>query len=136
MLTRIGNLLLASWFLMIVGLGWGERAAMPSYAIIFVAIVYIWFVAALILFLRSRIAWYCSLAGVTFAACFYLSFAATIVAECVAPNAQALHDRQMLGNSTIIFSTLILLGISVLFIAISIILMIGMIKMRKELRQL
>lgn len=143
MITRIGNLILASLFLlMIVGRDWrwaGSPAptpysSMPLYGIVLTGIVYIWFLAAMILFFRSRLAWLACLAGVGLAVVCFAWISMSIFGECFFPNAQALHDRETVGTVTSILALLTGFSFFGVCLALSVGLFIGLVKMRRDLR--
>jgi len=114
MLTRIGNLIFASFFLLLViGRDWrwaGSPAPSPHvpmtfYGVLLTALIGIWFVAAIFLFVQSRIAWFGSLVGVALALGFYMFVIVSLFSEFLFPNTQQSHDQANVigGTFSVIF---------------------------------
>jgi hypothetical protein len=129
---------------MIVGRDWRwagspaptPHAPIPVYGIILTALICLWFVAAVILFFRSRLAWLGSLAGVGLAVGFFVWVLCCIFGECFFPNAQATHDRENLLSGTVWFVYVMGFCFYGVCIALSVVLFIGLFKMRRDLRQI
>ena len=146
-LTRIGNLVFASFFmLMIIGRDWrwaGSPAPtphvpMPFYGVLLTALICVWFASAVFLFFRSRIAWFGSLVGVTLAIGFYMFVLASVVREFFFPNAQQAHDQAAVIGGTVSLVFLYALGVAffTFWFALTIGLFIGLLKMRRDLRKI
>jgi hypothetical protein len=143
MLARIANLISASWFLlMIIGRDWRWAGSPPTpphepmtlHGILLISLVCIWFVAAIILFFRSRLAWFGSLAGVSWSVVFYAWVLLSLAREYLFPNAQMLHDRELVNTAASVLAFLTELGFFGVCLALSVGLIIGLLKMRRELR--
>ena len=143
MLTRIGNLIFASGFLlMIIGRDWrwaGSSATtthgpMPILGIALTTIICTWFLAALILFFRSRLAWFVSLAGLGQTVLFFAWVLMSIAGEYFFPNAQMLHDREMTGAVASVIALLMAFGFFGVWLAVSLGLFIRLLKMHSEFR--
>jgi hypothetical protein len=145
MLTRVGNLILASLALMVSLMGEaGCHSAVSSSPphphgpitireIAMDSIVIFWFAGALGLFSRKRLAWIASLVGIGASACFFAVSLVTIVKLYIFPNADMERLRD-LGGSGYIAALIIVVGESSILLAVCLGLFIGLLRMRKELR--
>jgi len=145
MLTRVGNLILASLALMVsLGAEAGCHSAVSSSPphphgpitireVVMDSIVIFWFVGALGLFSRRRLAWIASLVGIGASACFFALSLVTIVRLYIFPNADMERLRD-LGGSGYIAALIIGVGESSVLLAVCLGLFIGLLRMRKELR--
>ena len=143
MLTRIGNLFFASCFLlMVIGRDWRwagspaptQHGPMPVYGIVLTAVICIWFLAAVILFIRSRLAWLVSLVGLGQTVIFFAWVLMSIAGDYFFPNAQMQHDREMTGAVASVMALLTALGFFSVWLAVSLGLFIRLLKMRREFR--
>jgi hypothetical protein len=145
MLTRIGNLILASLALMVSLMGEaGCHSAVSSSPphphgpitireILIDSIVIFWFAGALGLFSRKRLAWIGSLVGTGASACFFAVSLVTIVGLYIFPNADMERLRD-LGGSGYMAALIIGVGEFSVLLVVCLGLFIGLLRMRKELR--
>lgn len=145
-LTRIGNLVFASFFmLMIIGRDWrwagssapSPHVPVPLYGVLLTASICIWFASAIFLFFRSRIAWFGSIVGVALAISFYVFVIASVVREFFFPNAQQAHDQAAVigGTVSLIFLYVLCVAFFAFWFALAIGLFVGLLKMRRDLRK-
>ena len=141
MLTRVGNLILASFALLeslVTGhppLSFSLRRHFPLTVrgAVIDAIVIIWFAGALGLFSRRRWAWIGSLIGTGASACFFGVSLVTTVWSYIFPNADMQHGRDT-TDLGYIFELIFTVGVLSVFLAIASGLFFGLLRMRKELR--
>ena len=141
MLTRVGNLLLASLALLlslVTGhppLSFSLRHHFPLTVrgALTDAIVIIWFAGALGLFSRRRWAWIGSLLGTGAWACLFGVSLISTVWLYVYPNADMQQLRDTSGPGYI-FELVLRVGVLSVFLAIASGLFFGLLRMRKELR--
>jgi hypothetical protein len=143
MLTRVGNLILASLALMVSLMGEaGCHSAVSSLPphphgpitireVVMDSIVIFWFAGALGLFSRRRLAWAGSLLGTGASACFFATSLVTVIGLCIFPSAEQARDWDFGGR---IFSLIFGGGMFSALLAVSLGLFVGLIRMRKELR--
>ena len=145
MRTRVGNLILASLAFM-VGIG-GEagcrwagsppprpRGPITIREILMDAILLFWFGGALGLFSRRRLAWIGSLVGTGASTCFFAVCLVTIVRSYIFPDAEMERIRGFGIGGYIAALVIAVVEFSVL-LGVSLGLFIGLLRMRKELRQ-
>jgi hypothetical protein len=146
MFTRIGNLLLASWFLLMViwPENWRWAGSPPPIPhspltfreIVITAAICVWFLSALGLFFRSRLMWLVSLVGVG---------AATFVSAWISIHMirdflfQSSADAQpkaegIIGIVANILAVVTIIGFCAVWFSFSLGLFIGLVKMRKQVR--
>ncbi len=146
LLIRVGNLLLASFALMVALMSEaGCHSALSSgpprlqhgpitiREIVEDSIVVFWFAGALGLFSRKRLAWIGSLVGTGASACFFAVTLATIVGLYLFPNAEMERLREF-GIGGYLVALVIAVGEFSILLAVSLGLFIGLLRMRKELR--
>ena len=144
MLVRVGNMILASLALVVCFMAEAgcHSALSPSPSrphhgpvtvreILMDAVVIFWFVAALALSSKRRIAWIGSLLGTGVSACFFGAGTIVITGLCLFPSA---GDARNWGVSGRIFLFIFAGGMCLVFLATSVGLFVGLLRMRKELR--
>ena len=102
--------------------------------IIVTAVTFVWFVSAVGLFFRSRLAWFGCLLGVGLDTWIAVCFLIDAIRDSLFPNAtdaQHMADGFLLAR---IMATATVLGMAIAWSAISVGLVIGLTKSRKELR--
>jgi hypothetical protein len=145
MLTRVGNLILASLALLIsLGSEFGCHSAFSSSPpkpqhgpitvpeIVMDSIALFWFVGAVGLFSRKRLAWIGSLVGTGASACFFAVSLVTIAGLYIFPNADMERLRGF-GIDGYIFTLIFIVVEFSVLLAVSLGLFIGLLRMRKEL---
>lgn len=146
MTTRVGNLILAAWFFLMTI--WPDNwrfvtsappppapaGPMPIYGVVFTWLVYIWFVSAIFLFFRSRLAWFGSLSGILSAGACFASVIVSAFREWFWPNAEVLRDRANAGTVTSTLGYFLFLGLFCVCLTVSVGLFVGLLKMRRNLR--
>ena len=111
-----------------------QHGPMPVYGIVLTAVICIWFLAAVILFIRSRLAWLVSLVGLGQTVIFFAWVLMSIAGDYFFPNAQMQHDREMTGAVASVMALLTALGFFSVWLAVSLGLFIRLLKMRREFR--
>ncbi len=143
-LTQIGNLLFASLFFL--GLIWPDdwRLLSPPptpaadapgrlYLTMAAAFICLWFLSAVLLFFRSRLAWFGSLMGVGAAIFLFLSVMFEVVRESFFPSPAADVPPSL---PALVMATVTMLLFLVAFLAFSIGVFVGLLKCRQELRRI
>ena len=146
MITRLGNLLFASFALLIIVIGQlGCRSALSSSeprppqfpdsisGVLMGLVALVWFVSAVGLFFRKRLAWVASLAGVAVAMCFAATGLAVIGWLFLFPDAH-MEKLKSYGSPGYILSAVTALGEFAGVLALLSAIFIGLLKMRKELK--
>ena len=143
-LTQIGNLLFASLFFL--GLIWPDdwRLLSPPptpatdapgrlFLTLVATLICLWFVSALVLFFRSRLAWCGSLLGVGAAIFLSLYVMLEVVKESCFPSPTADVPPSM---PALVMATVTMLLFLLAFLAFSVGIFTGLIKSRQELRRM
>ena len=146
-LTRIGNMILASLFFL--GMIWPDDWMLvssppppatleprPFFATMAAWLICVWFISGVFLFFRTRLAWFGSLIGVCLAVVIFAWLFTTVFGECFFPNAQELHDRERLigGAPSVVIIYTFAFGFIGICLASAVGLFIGLLKMRGESR--
>jgi len=143
MLIQVGNLILASLALMISLMGEAgchsavstspphHHGTITIREVVTDLVVIFWFAGALGLFSRQRFAWVGSLVGTGASACFFAEGLVGVFTLCIFPSAEEARDW---GLGARMFSLVIGGGQCAFFLAVSLGLFVGLLKMRKELR--
>ncbi len=145
---RLGNLIFASLALSIFVMGeLGCHSALSSSPprlhhppvtireIVVDSMVLIWFVAAVALFFRSRLAWIGILLGIGAAVCFSVWLLIGIAGEYLFPNSEAQHLRES-SIVAYILALVVGLGFFAVCFGLSLGLFIGLLKKRIELMRI
>ena len=143
-LTQIGNLLFASLFFL--GLIWPDdwRLLSPPptpaadapgrlYLTMAAAFICLWFLSAVLLFFRSRLAWFGSLMGVGVAIFLFLSVMIEVVRESCFPSPAANVPPSM---PALVMATVSMLLFLLALLAFSVVIFTGLLKSRQELRRM
>lgn len=143
-LTQIGNLLFASLFFL--GLIWPDDWRLlsppPTPAAdapgrlrltLVAALICIWFLSAVLLFFRSRLAWFGSLLGVGVAIFLFLSVMIEVVRESCFPSPAANVPPSM---PALVMATVSMLLFLLALLAFSVVIFTGLLKSRQELRRM
>ena len=143
-LTQIGNLLFASLFFL--GLIWPDdwRLLSPPptpaadapgrlYLTLVAALIGLWFLSALVLFFRSRLAWFGSLLGVGAATISFACIFFGVVRVSFFPSPTADVPPSMAAQ---VMATITMLLFLLAFLAFSIGVFVGLLKSYKELRRI
>jgi hypothetical protein len=146
-LIRVGNLILATLFLCVCLYNEaGCHSALqftpprPHHGpitireIVMDSIVLIWFAGAVGLFSRRRLAWVGSLVGAGALVCSVAILLTTAVGMILFPDARMVQDEQQLPTGIYMFGYVTVVCQFLVFLAVSLGLFIGLLRMRKELR--
>jgi hypothetical protein len=146
LLICVGNLILASFFFLVMLMGEaGCRSALSSSPprlhhgpvtireIAMDSITLVWFAGAVGLFSRRRLAWVGSLVGVGALACAFAAILATVAGLHLSSSGE-LMQYQGVARVSHIFAITGIAGFCLVLFAVSLGLFIGLLRMRKELR--
>jgi hypothetical protein len=142
MRLRIANVILASsaFLILTIAMCGGRWAGTPQwrehsldgYGLIMFLIVLCWFAGAVGLFFRKRLAWVASMIGVGVSVCLFAAALWTTMGLFIFPDAEMDHLRNF-GGGGYILAMIVSITEFLLLLAISLGLLIGLLRKRKEL---